>query len=42
MPLINYVPDDKVISENGNIQIYGHWDKEMLIGKMVKKYLWHL
>lgn len=37
MPLINYVPDDKVISKNGNIQIYGHWDKEMLIGKNGEK-----
>ena len=33
MPLINYIPDDKVIISDGNINIYGHWDKEMLVGK---------
>lgn len=33
MPLINYVPDDKVIIKNNKINIYGHWDKELLIGK---------
>lgn len=33
MPLINYVPDDKVVLLNDKINIYGHWDKELLIGK---------
>lgn len=33
MPLINYVPDDKVVLLNDKINIYGHWDKELLIGR---------
>lgn len=37
MPLINYVPDDKVVVLNDKIYIYGHWDKELLIGKNNEK-----
>lgn len=37
MPLINYVPDDKVVLSNDKINIYGHWDKELLIGKNDEK-----
>ncbi|MDK0686284.1 hypothetical protein P5F08_09470 [Clostridium perfringens] len=32
MPLINYVPDDYIIYKDNKINIYGHWDKELLIG----------
>ena len=33
MILINYMPDDIVQLKNGKLMIYGHWDKELLIGK---------
>lgn len=32
MPLIRYTPDDVAIIKDGNIEIHGHWDKELLIG----------
>lgn len=37
MPLIRYVPDDSIIIKDNKIQIYGHWDKELLIGKNDEK-----
>lgn len=37
MPLIRYMPDDKVIVNNDKVMIYGHWDKELLIGKNGEK-----
>lgn len=37
MPLINYIPDDKIVINDNNIMIYGHWDKELLIGKNNEK-----
>lgn len=33
MIFIKYIPDDVVQINNGKIHIYGHWDKELLIGK---------
>lgn len=33
MIFIKYIPDDVVKINNGKIHIYGHWDKELLIGK---------
>lgn len=33
MILINYIPDDTVEIINGRVIIYGHWEKERLIGK---------
>ncbi|WP_238884690.1 hypothetical protein [Clostridium sp. YIM B02551] len=37
MPLIRYKLDDVAIIKNGKIDIVGHWDKEMLIGKNDEK-----
>lgn len=37
MPLIRYVPDDKIMIKNDNILIQGHWEKELLIGKNNEK-----
>jgi len=33
MPLVRYMTDDIAYIHEGNIDIIGHWDKEMLIGK---------
>lgn len=33
MLLINYMPDDTVEIKDNKMMIYGHWDKELLIGK---------
>lgn len=33
MILINYMPDDTVEIKENKMMIYGHWDKELLIGK---------
>ena len=37
MPLIKYVTDDAMIIKDGKINIEGHWDKELLIGKNGEK-----
>lgn len=37
MLLINYMPDDTVEVKDNKIMIYGHWDKELLIGKNNEK-----
>lgn len=37
IPLIRYVPDDVAIIRENKIQIKGHWDKELLIGKNKEK-----
>lgn len=37
MPLIRYKLDDVAIIKDGKIDIVGHWDKEMLIGKNDEK-----
>lgn len=38
MIFIKYIPDDVVqIKKDGKIHIYGHWDKELLIGKNDEK-----
>lgn len=37
MPLIRYVPDDSIQITNKGIQVYGHWDKELLIGENDEK-----
>lgn len=37
MPLINYIPDDKVVMKNNKMMVYGHWDKEQLIGQNDEK-----
>jgi len=37
MPLVRYLTDDIAVIHDGNMDIIGHWDKEMLIGKNEEK-----
>jgi phenylacetate-CoA ligase len=37
MPLIRYLTDDYVINNSSKMNIIGHWDKELMIGKSDEK-----